>query len=195
MLEAYLVRINQMLAAKDFNRLLGYVTAEKKERILRYHRFEDAQRSLAGDILARYALCKRLNARNDELVWGRNEYGKPLLLSPRGIYFNISHAGEWAACAVSDSPVGIDIELVKPVDYQLAERFCSEEEYLFLLGQPEGRRLEHFYRFWTRKESYSKADGRGLSLPLASAAADTGCAYYTMKLDNYVLSVCAFPPS
>jgi 4'-phosphopantetheinyl transferase len=193
MLDVYLVRINHDLAENEFIQLLRYMTAEKKERILRYQRLEDAQRSLVGDILARYTICKRLGAKNDELVFGQNEYGKPLLLKPAGLYFNISHAGEWVACALADSPVGIDIELVKPADYTLAQRFCAKEEYLFLLQQPEETRLKHFYRFWTMKESYSKFDGRGLSLPLASVAADENCSYYTVELDNYVLSICVSP--
>jgi 4'-phosphopantetheinyl transferase len=195
MFEAYLVRITQDLAQNDFNRLLRYVTAKKKERILRYQRFEDAQRSLVGDLLTRYALCKRLNVRNDELVFVQNEYGKPLLLRPRGLHFNISHAGEWVACALADIPVGIDIELAKPVDYRIAESFCTKEEFLFLLQQPEETRLKHFYRFWTRKESYLKADGRGLYLPPNSVPTDKDCSYYTAELDNYVLSICVFRPS
>jgi len=99
------------------------------------------------------------------------------------------------ACAVADSPVGIDIEPLKPVDYKLAESFCAKEEYLFLQQQPEETRLKHFYHFWTSKESYVKADGRGLSLPLASVTAAANCSYFTAELDNYILSICVLSPA
>jgi len=195
MLEAYLVRIKEDMAEDDFNRLLRFTTEEKKERILRYRRFEDAERSLVGDLLARYAICKSFGVRNDELVFGRNEHGKPLLIKPAGHYFNISHAGEWVACALADRPVGIDIELIKPLDYRLAEGFCTQEEYLLLLQQPEETRLNYFYRLWTRKESYLKADRRGLRLPLASAPQEANCSYFTTELDKYILSICVFSPA
>ena len=204
--DTYLLNINQNLAKNDFDRLLRYVSEDKRERILRFHRFEDAQRSLLGDILARYAICKRLGVRNAELVFGLNEYGKPLLIEPDGIFFNISHSGEWVACAVADSLVGIDVEMIKPVDYKIAEGFFSEIEYLFLMNQPEETRQKYFYILWALKESFIKAEGKGLSIPFDSFTVDLErkeirlqdeenvinnktCSYFKAKSDKYVLSV------
>ena len=207
MLETYLLNINRDLEKYDFDRLIGYVSKDKKDRILRFRRFKDAQRSLLGEILARYAICKGLGVRNTELVFGLNEYGKPVLIKPDGIHFNISHSGEWVACAVADSPVGIDIEMIKPVDYKIAERFFSEKESFFLINQSEETRLKYFYMLWTLKESYIKAEGRGLSIPLNSFTVDlkgnpiiirdennliknkTHC-YFEVQPDKYVLSIC-----
>ncbi len=206
--DTYLLKINKDLEKKDFDRLLCYVSEDKRERILRFHRFEDSQRSLLGDILARYAICKRSGAKNAELVFGLNEYGKPILIKPEGIHFNISHSGEWVACAIDDNPVGIDIEMIKPVDYKISERFFSEKEYLFLMNQPEEMRLKYFYIFWTLKESCIKADGRGLSIPFDSFTIDLDGkgiilqdeknvlgnkthSYFEVEIDKYVLSICA----
>ncbi len=127
MLDTYFLKINRNIEKDDFNKLLNCVSKEKKERILRFHRFEDAQRSLLGDVLARYAICKRLGTKNKDLLFGSNDYGKPVLAAPSEIHFNISHSENWVVCAVNDNPVGIDVETIKPIDLKIAERFYSRD--------------------------------------------------------------------
>ncbi len=39
--------------------------------------------------------------------------GKPYFPSPR-CQFNLSHSGTLALCALSDRPVGVDIQMVRP---------------------------------------------------------------------------------
>lgn len=58
MVETYIVEINKDMKITDFNSLLSFVSEKKKQRILRFHRFEDAQRSLLGETIARYAIVK-----------------------------------------------------------------------------------------------------------------------------------------
>lgn len=174
MVDAYILKIDKVLAKEEFARLLNCVSGEKRERILRFHRSEDAQRTLLGDILSRYALCKRFNLQNKDLVFGVNEYGKPLLPGFQDVHFNISHSGPWVACAVDDKPVGIDVEIIKPMDFKIAERFFSKDEYHSLMTQPEAMKLNYFYRLWTLKESYIKAEGKGLSIPLDSFSISIG---------------------
>lgn len=180
MLEAYILEIDKFLEKHAFERLLGYVTESKRDRIGRFHRPEDAQRSLLGDVLARYAICKRLGVKNGALAFGANEYGKPLLLEHAGIHFNISHSGSWVACAVDDNPVGIDVELIQPIDFKIAERFFSKDEHAALLAQPDEMKLTYFYMLWTLKESYIKAEGKGLGIPLDS---------FTMRIEGHDIKV------
>lgn len=168
MLDTYILKIDRNIDKDDFDRLLSWVSEEKKERIHRFHRFEDAQRTLLGDVLARYAICKRLGIRNMDWVFGTNEYGKPVLYGANGIHFNISHSGNWVVCAVDDTAVGIDVEMIKPIDFKIAERFFSRDEYIAFINQPEEMKLKYFYMIWTLKESYIKTEGKGLSIPLNS---------------------------
>lgn len=174
MLETYILKIDKNIERSDFDKLLGFVSEEKKKRINRFHRLEDAQMTLLGDVLVRYAICKRTETKNRNLVFGTNEYGKPILLEQYGIHFNISHSGNWVACAVDDNPVGIDVETIKPIDFKIAERFFSSYEYFLLMNQPIEKRLKYFYRIWTLKESYIKAEGKGLSIPLNSFSINVG---------------------
>jgi len=176
MLETYILKINRNLEAIEFNSLLSYICDDKKERILRFHRYEDAQRCLLGDVMVRYVICKRIGVKNSELVFGMNEYGKPLLIYPKEIHFNISHSGKYVVCAVDNNPVGVDVEEIKPIDFEIAKRFFSANEYLQLINQPEEMRLKYFYTIWTLKESYIKAEGKGLSIPLNS---------FSINIDDY----------
>ncbi len=65
------------------------------------------------------------------------------------IQFNISHAGDYIACAVSDDPVGVDIELIKTADMQIAERFFTTDETAYIKS---GQQEQRFYEVWTKKE-------------------------------------------
>ncbi len=168
MFDTYILKIHTPIGKDSFDKLLEYVSEEKKERICWFSHQEGAQRTLLGDVLARYAICKRLGARNSDLVFGTNEYGKPILHEPNGIHFNISHSGNWVVCAVDDTTVGIDVETTKPIDLRVAERFFSEDECISLINQPEEMRLKYFFMLWTLKESYIKMEGKGMSIPLNS---------------------------
>lgn len=168
MLKTYMVNIDSNFEKDQFNILLNYVSEDKKAQIHRFYHFEDSQRALIGNVLSRYAICKNLNIKNNDITFGANEYGKPFLLGANNIHFNISHSGNWVVCAISDFPVGIDVEVIKPIDLDIAKRFFSEDEYSALLNQTEEDKPKYFFKLWTLKESYIKAVGKGLSIPLNS---------------------------
>ena len=112
---------------------------------------DDKKRTLAGRIL----LCElilRLYGKTDfDVKAGKN--GKPEL---DFCHFNISHSGKYAVCAVSDVPVGIDIE--EMTDFKRRERYMlfSKEESDYV---NEAESTERFYTLWTMKEAYIKAVG------------------------------------
>jgi len=168
MLDTYIIKINTNIEKDEMNRLFCYISEEKKQRIQRFHRFEDAQRTILGDILARYAICIKTGVKNKDLIFSTNQYGKPILPEPNGIHFNISHSGNCVVCAVDEKAVGVDIEVIKPIDFNIAERFFSKAEYLTLINQPKEMQMKYFYMIWTLKESYIKAEGKGLNIPLNS---------------------------
>lgn len=97
-----------------------------------------------------------------------NEFGKPYLRAFPECYFNLSHSGEKMVLAISQSPIGIDIEQIKSRhSFAGIVKKCftnSEQNYWFDL--PENEKLTIFYDFWTRKEAVVKGIGRGIALGL-----------------------------
>jgi 4'-phosphopantetheinyl transferase len=90
------------------------------------------------------------------------EYGKPYITAADALHFNISHSGDHVVLAMSDAPVGVDIEQRMPIEWQqISQTFGEKErEMLDKAGDP----ISCFYRIWTMREAFAKADGRGIPL-------------------------------
>ena len=144
MIQVAAVSLVDPLDTRQFDKLIKTVSMEKRRRIYRFRMHEDAQRTLLGDILARYLVCKQHNVKNCELVFGTNAYGKPYLLNDTRIQFNISHSGKWVVCSLHHLPVGVDIEQIKPVDISIAERFFSKSEVQSLMNKCISERETYF---------------------------------------------------
>ncbi|MGM1567741.1 MULTISPECIES: 4'-phosphopantetheinyl transferase family protein [Bacillus cereus group] len=134
--------------------------------MLCFRKQKDALRSLLGDLLIRSIICEEFNISNSNIHFKFNEFGKPYLYNKPSFHFNISHSGEWVVCAIDHhAPVGIDIEQIKPIDFEIAKCFFSDDEYKHLLLQPTEKQLDYFYTLWTLKESFIKAHGEGFFMP------------------------------
>ena len=165
MFEVTILAVVPELTDSEFETVLPLVSSEKRKRIRKFHFRKDAQNCLLGDVLARICICRATGLSNQQLEFSTNEYGKPFLTTDPRIHFNISHAGYYVVCAVSDEPVGIDIELIKPVEMKIAERFFTPDETAYITQDESIRR---FYEVWTKKESRIKWEGLGLHKPLTS---------------------------
>lgn len=94
------------------------------------------------------------------------EHGKPSLREYPDIHFNMSHCRAGIAVAVSDKPVGIDIECLGrlidkngDLNMSLAEYVLSPEELEHVLS---GDSDLEFTKFWTQKEALVKLIGTGI---------------------------------
>jgi 4'-phosphopantetheinyl transferase len=101
-----------------------------------------------------------------------NDFGKPFLAADQPgdtIHFNVSHSHELALFAfVRGREIGVDLEHVRSVfdELAVAQRFFAPGEIAELQRLDPVLRVAGFFNCWTRKESYIKARGLGLSLPL-----------------------------
>ncbi len=157
----------------------AYVEKEKSHEML-FH------------ILARY---RNVSAKEDDLVF--NENGKPSLGVDKP-HFSISHTKGIVMIAVSDFPVGIDVEPTgrRVNDYRkLTKRFYAEEEF------PKIKSTFDFLAVWTKKESAVKYFGGNITENLSRIVFDrdtpsgrpelAGAATLTFSLGDYVYSVTA----
>lgn len=92
-----------------------------------------------------------------------NEKGAPQV---DGGYVSISDTKGFWACALSDVPVGIDMEeLSRKVSPSVVKKLhAAEREYLSVLSEGSSEWQEEFLSIWTKKEAYSKYKGKGLGL-------------------------------
>lgn len=126
----------------------------------------DRRRSVAVWLLLRQLLSER-GVDVDRLAVKENEFGKPGFDPRVGLHFSLSHAGERVMAAVSESPVGCDVERIAPLNEEVAEACMTDEELASVLASAEDRDRA-FCRLWVRKESWVKAQGRGMSFDFRS---------------------------
>lgn len=98
-------------------------------------------------------------------------------------HFNISHIHNAIAVAVADSPIGIDIERIRPVNDLIVRRFYSvrEQKYVYGTADEVDRR---FSEVWTLKEAYIKCNDCAVSL--RSFAVDTLDIDVSSQTDTFV---------
>ena len=152
---------------KSFESILS---ADENQRAAKFVFPRDRNRFILSHGHVRLILARYLGCDPDQLNFSTNEYGKPELQG-HSLEFNLSHSGDFALLAVSHHhKVGIDVERVRQDTEleNLARRFFSGREYSELMAIPQDQRSAAFFRCWTLKEAYIKAQGLGLSLPLDS---------------------------
>lgn len=101
-----------------------------------------------------------------------NEYGKPFLKEFPNIHFSISHTKNICICVISNKEVGVDIQSVKY--YPNVLKYFTNSE-LSIVNKSENKKVD-FTRIWTKKESYLKMIGQGISYGLKNVD--------TVKLKN-----------
>jgi 4'-phosphopantetheinyl transferase len=124
-------------------------------------------RALVRTTLSRYAPVHPAAWRFD-----LNQYGRPHLAPGQcdpDLRFNLSHTRGLIACAVTiGHEIGCDVESLRRSGetVAIADRYFSPAEVGALRALPEEQQRERFFAYWTLKESYIKARGMGLALPL-----------------------------
>lgn len=163
MYKIYLFRQLEQITEEFIDRSLALLPEERRQKALRYRRMTDRKNCVITYLMLKIALreCFQITS----FTLGYEENGKPCLAEYPNIYFNISHCQYGCVVAVADTPVGVDIQEVRPFSWEVAKRVCSKEE-LELLERSSDRDRE-FTRMWIMKESYAKMTGEGIRGNLA----------------------------
>jgi len=163
----------------------------------------DIKLSIGKELLL-YALQKDYGIVIDDIYFEYNKYNKPYIKSLELLYFNISYSDNLVACAISKSPVGLDIESFILRRSSLGRRFFSSEEVKYLHSDDEESSRNRFYEIWCCKEAYLKMLGIGFNRPLNSftirrlsegysvidSYMDIDCNLVTTKYDKIIIAVC-----
>lgn len=171
-MKIYCVKILD-ISEEKLEKLFLSISGERKSKIEKFVNKKDKIRSLIGEILIRIIVNDELGIGNSFIKFEKNKYSKPYLKGYPKFNFNISHSDDFVVCAISDKPVGVDIEKIKYIKYiDIAQRFFTISEFDYIMKNDLDIRLSAFYEIWTLKESYIKCCGQGLSIPLKSFSID-----------------------
>jgi 4'-phosphopantetheinyl transferase len=161
------------LDVSDWDNATLPLSQDEQETTGRFAFHRDRRRFALARVALRLLLGSYVQAPAASVVLTFAPHGKPRpLRDAQGVkvFFNVAHSDELALIAVShEREVGIDVERLRPLpglDDIVAQHFAPKERRAFARAVPMDR-LAAFYRFWTLKEAYLKADGIGLRLPLA----------------------------
>ena len=124
--------------------------------------------------LVRTCLSAYFQVEPGDWRFGKNDYGKPEINFPEksdDIRFNISHCEGLVMCGITRChDIGVDVEDVKrstSASFESLSSYFSATEMADMAGLPVDQQKQRFFDYWTLKESYIKARGMGLSIPLA----------------------------
>jgi 4'-phosphopantetheinyl transferase len=177
--EFFAIKTPETISDNDFENLLSYLPEERVLRIRKFLFRKSALHTLAGEMITRTLISKKTSLAPQELRFTRDQFGKPSLVNRGDLFFNIAHSGHWVVAAFDCGVIGIDVEFMREIDLSIAERFFSKKEYDSLIQKEPDMQRSFFYDLWTLKESYIKAEGKGLSIPL-----DSFC--FTINKDNSI---------
>ncbi len=159
------------LEAVRLCRLELKLSADERKRAARFRFARDRELFIAARGLLREILALYLDTAAQRLRFRYGAHGKPFLSEAEhsDLRFNVAHSLDTVLVAVAhEREVGVDIERTR-------DNLAVEDIAGTVLCAPEKRALSRlgckakrmaFLRFWTRKEAFIKADGRGVSLPL-----------------------------
>lgn len=155
-IECYIERSADLTDPLEDPEKMSLLTETRRAKIQKYRAAEDRKRGFCAGLMITEHL--RAHGRSPEEI-RYTEHSRPYLL---GLDFNISHSGEYVIMALSDAPVGCDIERIRPGKDSIAERFFSAAEVAWIRAAEDP--VRSFTRIWTARESYVKYKGEGISL-------------------------------
>ncbi len=152
----------------DYPALLDVQERLREERL---RMSADRRRHLAARALVRAVLSRHAPVAPEAWVFGADAHGRPHIVAPQPpppIEFNIAHSGGLVVLAVgTGGALGVDVESPqRNTDTVSLERYFAPAEREALCALPAEQRRRRFFELWTLKESYLKARGVGLRLPL-----------------------------
>jgi len=164
---------DDLLSAETAEACTALLSEEERARVLRLKFERHRRESLATRALMRTALSYGRPVPAQDWQFEVNEHGKPAVRSASEpdcvLHFNLSNSLGLVVCLVAEgAEVGVDVEPFERAEQilKLAPEVFSTAEQAQLERLEEAEKFNRALSLWTLKESYIKARGMGLSLPL-----------------------------
>lgn len=206
MVKLYVADISSLPDPLSVPEVLQTLPLERQKRIHNMKQEKSRKQSMGVGLLLQKVLALYHMQDSDVFV---DEHGKPKV---EGLEFSLSHSGNLVLCAVSEEPVGCDIERLREAPKGVAERYFSDAEQAYLSRFSADEYDRKFFRIWTMKESYVKMTGEGLRVPFEAYEVAVnkcasgwyedcaqvlrngetqGCYLSSVELNGHIISICA----
>ena len=143
-------------------RMLPLVSPQRREQALRYQHIFGQFCCLKSylmlcELLREWGGVQQLPV-NEQPIFLYNDHGAPYIEG--GPHFSISHCKTGIAVAVSENPIGVDIEAIRTFSPDLMRKTMNQAEQQRITSSltPE----VEFIRLWTQKEALLKLQGTGI---------------------------------
>lgn len=182
-----MVYINEHTEELDIAAALAKVSPQRREQAMKF-RYESGQRlSLAVYLLLMDGLRDEYGILSPP-VFDYTSEGKPFIADRPDIHFNFSHSGNVALCALSDQPVGADVEVPRKITPSLIAYTMNDDEQALINASPDP--AMRFLYFWTRKEALLKLTGEGIRNDMKMVLLEAEkYRFETIKTNNCLFSI------
>ena len=165
-----------------------YPLSEYRRSRMRAQRLPERRTaSCAAELLLIHALREYRTDIELPLDIGCGKCGKPALRGEE-VFFSLSHSGRMVSAAVCDRETGVDIQQSAKYEPAVVKRFFARDEQAYIEAAED--KDAAYTRIWCMKESYIKAVGTGMHIPLNSFSVMDFTDVWHCTLDGYTLAVC-----
>lgn len=146
------------------NEYFSVLSENERKKALAFRFLEDRNSYITAHVLLRTSLSSHFRVSPNDWIFRNSQLGKPEQVNlPNKAYFNLSRRREMVCCALSRSPVGVDIESFNALENcndfisVLHSKEADDIRYL-----PESKKRLYAVIYWTLKESLLKGTGEGI---------------------------------
>lgn len=154
-------------------RYQALLSDDERMQLSRFYFDRHRHQYLVTRALIRCSLSNYYDVSPGDWIFGKNSFDKPEIAFPsitQPVRFNLSHADGLIMCGLTrEFDIGVDVEDCQrstQAGFSRLSSYFSEQEIAALSNLPEVEKKQRFFDYWTLKESYIKARGGGLSIPL-----------------------------
>ncbi len=167
--QVYILNITPLSDNDTYNNFLKFEHPIRKQKAENTQNQKQRAQILGAGLCLKYAVEAHTQFEYKNLKIKFAEKNKPFV-EDNPFYFSLSHSGEYAVCAISDSPIGIDIEQEGRLSEKVAKRFNISR------GTEE----------WTEREAKGKMTGEGFF-----DSSENNYTFSHKKINGYIITVCS----
>ncbi|MBQ7386362.1 MAG: 4'-phosphopantetheinyl transferase superfamily protein [Ruminococcus sp.] len=178
----------------QFELALKKMSIERQQKCLRYKFVDDRRRMAFGEELLRKLISEEYGVDESDILITNLPSGKPVAeVKGNEVFVSLTHSGNFVACALSNTPVGIDLEVKRDFNPRVLKALCDAEREFVAKSKDEAIA---FLKIWTAKEAYLKMTGEGLAgfskaevLPLVKNGKWDGLILKSNQTEDYTLTI------